>query len=173
MNWFRNPRFYADGLPGVGLLLLRVFIGYAMAMHGLPKMSSPFHWMDMMPNHPPAILQALGAAGEFFGGLGLMFGVLTPIAALGVMSTMFVATLAVMGMGPGPHYFIQPPGDKMGNSYESSATYFIFALTLFLTGPGLLSVDAFFAKYVLGRKPAPVAPASAPPAPPAAVTKTS
>ncbi|BCM92873.1 hypothetical protein IAD21_04757 [Abditibacteriota bacterium] len=162
MNWFRNPRFYADGLPGVGLLFLRLFIGYAMAMHGLPKMSSPFHWMDQMPNHPPALLQGLGAAGEFFGGMGLFFGALTSIAALGVMSTMFVATLAKIGMGTGPHYFIPPPGANQDSSYELSVVYFFFALTLFLTGPGLLSVDAFLAKYALGRKSAPVTPPSPP-----------
>lgn len=171
MNWFRNPRFYADGLPGVGLLFLRIFMGYAMAMHGMSKMSSPFHWMDMMPGHPPGFLQALGAAGEFFGGLGLLFGALTPIAALGVMSTMFVAWLFHMG-GPGPHYFIKPMGAQ-GDSYEDVASYFIFALTLFLTGPGLLSVDAFLAKYVLGRKTAPVAPSAPPSTPSATVVKTS
>jgi len=165
MNWLRNPRSYADGLPGVGLLLLRIFMGYAMAMHALPKMSSPFGWMDGMPgNHPPGFLQALGAAGEFFGGLGLMFGFLTPIAALGVMSTMFVAYLFHMG-GPGPHYFIKPEGVK-GDSYEDVGSYFIFALTLFLTGPGLLSIDAF----LFGRKHSAIAPSAPAPTAPAPVT---
>jgi len=175
MNWLRNPRFYPDGLPAVGLLLLRVFMGYAMAMHGLAKMSSPFHWMDgmaqMIPGFvpPPSILQALGAAGEFFGGLGLMFGLLTPIAALGVMGTMFVATLFILTHAPAPHYFIKPMGEKGGSDYESSATYFIFALTLFLTGPGLLSIDAF----LFGRKRVVAAPAVAPTPAPTAPVKTS
>jgi len=169
MNWLRNPRSYADGLPAVGLLFLRIFTGYAMAMHGMEKMSSPFHWMDGMAQKipgfvpPPGILQALGAAGEFFGGLGLMFGLLTPIAALGVMSTMFVAYLFHMGL-PGPHWMIETnQTPEKADKYGDVASFFVSALTLFLTGPGLLSIDAF----LFGRKrsvgapqtPAPTAPA--------------
>ena len=150
MKYFRNPRFYSDGTPGVGLLLLRAFLGYAMMMHSLGKIGHPFSWMDQgpQPSGVPGFLQALGAAGEFAGGLGLAFGLLTPIAALGVMSTMFVAVLFLLAHAPSPHYFIKPQGVKDGSDYESAAMYFIFALTIFLTGPGLLSVDAF----LFGRK---------------------
>jgi len=140
MNWLRNSRFYADGLPAVGLLFLRLVMGLGMVLHGWPKIQHPFGWMNAMPGHPPGLLQALGAAGEFAGGLGLIFGLLTPIAALGVMSTMFVAYLAHLG-GPGSLYFVKPMGAK-GGSYEDVASYFIFGLTLFLTGPGVLSLDA-------------------------------
>ncbi len=126
----------------MGLLFLRLFMGYAMMTHGFGKIQSPFHWMDKMPGHPPGILQALGAAGEFFGGMGLLFGALTPLAALGVMSTMFVAFLQNMS-GPGPHFLIKPPGAPEGaDVFEDVAFYFMGALTLFLTGPGLVSIDA-------------------------------
>ncbi|RYX81897.1 DoxX family protein [bacterium] len=154
MNWFRNPRFYADGLPGVGLLILRLWMGYAMAMHGLPKMSNPFGWMG--PN-VPGVLQGLAAAGEFFGGLGLLFGALTPIAAFGVMSVMFVATLSFFTNDVTPTYFVNMGPKVPGDNAEAPFVYFIFALTLFLTGPGLLSIDAFLAKYLLGRKTTPPA----------------
>ncbi len=168
MNYLRNPRAYADGLPGVGLLILRMFLGYAMMMHSLGKIGHPFSWMDGRgPSGVPGFFQALGAAGEFAGGLGLLFGLLTPIAAFGVMSTMFVATMFLLTHAPAPHYFIKPQDVKDGSDYESSAMYFIFALTLFLTGPGRLSVDAF----LFGRNrsaaavPKAVAPSPAPPAP--------
>lgn len=163
MNWFRNPKFYADGTPGVGLLILRLWMGYAMAMHGMGKIGNPFHWMDGFPNHPPAILQALAAAGEFFGGLGLLFGALTPLAALGVMSVMFVATLSFFTNNVTPTYFVNLGPQVPGDNAEAPFVYFIFALTLFLTGPGLLSVDAFLAKHVLGRKPKPVLTDGPPP----------
>ena len=140
MNWLRNTRSYADGLPAVGLLFLRFVMGLGMVLHGWPKIKNPFGWMNDFPGHPPGFLQALGAAGEFFGGLGLIFGLLTPIAALGVMSTMFVAYLAHLGR-PEPLYFVKPMGAK-GGSYEDVAFYFVCALTLFLTGPGVLSLDA-------------------------------
>ena len=162
MNWFRNPRFYADGLPGMGLLFLRMWMGYAIAMHGLGKMSAPFAWMG--PTGPHPILQGLAAASEFFGGIALFFGLLTPLAALAVMSVMFVATLG--NFLQGAQYFVKPSPMLPGKDSELSATYFIFALTLFLTGPGLLSIDAF----LFGRKRAVAPPAATAPTAAAPVT---
>ena len=144
MNRLRNSSFYPDGLPAVGLLFLRIFAGYAMAQHGLGKIQSPFSWMG--PDAPaPGILQALAAASEFFGGIALIFGVLTPLACFGIMSTMFVAILSHMGR----------PGAAMvggDNSWELAGLHFTVALTLFLTGPGVLSFDYF----VFGRRREPV-----------------
>lgn len=157
----------------MGLLFLRIFMGYAMAMHGMDKMSHPFGWMDQgpQPSGVPGFLQGLGAAGEFFGGLGLIFGLLTPIAALGVMSTMFVSMLFLLGM-PGPHYFMNAPmSSPKSASLEVNLAYFIFALTLFLTGPGLLSIDAFlFGRQRAVAAPAATAPTATPPVTP--VVKT-
>ncbi len=163
MNWLRNSRFYADGLPGMGLLFLRMWMGYAMAMHGMGKMSTPFGWMG--PDGPPPILQALAAASEFFGGIALFFGLLTPLAALAVMSVMFVATLSMFTNPVTPTTFIGMGPKAAGDNAESATTYFVFALVLFLTGPGLLSIDAF----LFGRKrPASAAPVAATPTAPVA-----
>lgn len=142
-NFFFNPRYYFNGPGAVGIFLLRVFVGYAMAVHGMGKIQAPFTWMNEMAEKtgtapPPGILQALAAVAEFFGGIALMFGLLTPLACLGVMCVMFVAILSTMMKGDSG--FISGPTVK--NSYELAAMYFLFALTLFLTGPGLLSVDA-------------------------------
>ncbi|HEX9995604.1 MAG TPA: DoxX family protein [Abditibacterium sp.] len=139
MNWLRNPKFYPDGLPGVGLLFLRIFAGYAMAQHGLPKISNPFNWMGPDAG-VPSILQALAAISEFGGGLALMFGAFTPLACLGIMSTMFVAALS--------HIMRGDPFIGRNGSWELAGIYFIIALTLLLTGPGRLSFDYF----VFGRK---------------------
>ncbi len=167
MNWLRNPRFYADGLPGMGLLFLRMWMGYAMAMHGLGKMSAPFNWMDKMPNHPPGFLQALAAASEFFGGIALFFGFLTPLAALAVMSVMFVATMAIFTNPVTPTTFINMGPQAGGDNAEPAMTYFVFALVLFLTGPGLLSIDAFlFGRKRAANAPVGTAPTAAPPVAP-------
>ena len=143
-NFFFNPRYYFNGPGAVGVLILRVFLGYAMASHGQGKIQNPFGWMGA--SGPPPILQALAAVSEFFGGLAIMFGVLTPLACLGVMSTMFVAMMTSW-LKPNP-YFVTPQGVKDPNSYESAAVYFFFALAIFLTGPGLLSVDAALTKMM-------------------------
>src|SRR5215471_9738673 len=45
--------------------------------------------------HIPALFAFLAIAGEFFGGLGLIFGFLTRIAALGIFTNMVVAIAMV------------------------------------------------------------------------------
>ncbi len=142
MNYLRNFRHYPDGLPAVGLLFLRIFVGYALAQYGLGKIANPFHWGDGFIAGTPPVLQALAAFSEFFGGLGLIFGAFFPLACWGVMCTMFVATLHNLNAG---EMLIDPKG---GDSSESSALYFVIALALFLIGPGLLSLDYF----LFGRK---------------------
>ena len=149
-NFFFNPRYYFNGPGAVGIFIMRVFLGYAMASHGQGKMLTPFSWMK--GSDVPGFLQALAAFSEFFGGLAIMFGVLTPLACLGVMSTMFVAILSHVMRGEA--YFVAPQGVKNANAYEDAAVYFFFALTVFLTGPGLLSVDAALTKMMGLRKSA-------------------
>ncbi|MBW3637216.1 MAG: DoxX family protein [Armatimonadetes bacterium] len=141
MKWLRNPDFYPNGLPAVGLLFLRIFTGYAMAQHGLGKIQNPFGWMGDAP--VPGFLQALAAASEFFGGIALIFGVLTPLACLGIMSTMFVAIMSMMMRGA-PMVAPKPSAP----SWEMAGLFFFITLALFMTGPGRLSVDYF----LFGRK---------------------
>ena len=148
-KFFFNPRYYFDGPGAVGILFLRVFLGYAMATHGLGKIQNPFGWMR--GSDVPGFLQALAAISEFFGGLAIMFGVLTPLACLGVMSTMFVAILTHLKQGNA--YFVAPQGVEGANSYEDAAFYFMFALAIFLTGPGLLSVDGALTRMMGLRGP--------------------
>lgn len=52
----------------LALLFLRLLMGVAFVLHGLPKIESPFSWMG--PEAPvPGIFQALAALAEFGGGL--------------------------------------------------------------------------------------------------------
>ena len=137
-DFFFKSRYYFNGPGAVGIFILRVFLGYAMATHGLGKIQSPggaFGWMGPQGPHP--ILQGIAALTEFFGGMAIFFGVLTPLACFGVMCIMFVAVLSSLLKGGA---FIGGPGVK--EDYELAGMYFLFSLMLFLTGPGLLSVDA-------------------------------
>ncbi len=145
-DFFFKSRYYFNGPGAVGIFIVRVFLGYAMAMHGLGKIQNPLGWMG--PSGPPPVLQALAAIAEFFGGMAILFGFLTPLACLGVMCVMFVAVLSSLLKGA---VFIGGPGIK--EDYELAAMYFLFALTLFLTGPGLLSVDAGLTK-LMGKRTA-------------------
>ena len=143
-NFFFHPRYYFHGPGAVGLFILRVIFGYAMAVHGLSKIQSPggpLGWMG--PNGPHPILQGIAALTEFFGGLAIMFGLLTPLACFGVMCIMFVAVLSSLLKGGA---LVGGSGAK--ENFELAAMYFLFALVIFLTGPGLLSVDAALTKLM-------------------------
>lgn len=127
---------FVSGRGAVGLLILRLVAGSALMLHGWPKIQHATSWMG--PTAPvPGFLQFLAAFSEFFGGLAFLTGLLTPIAALGVASTMLFALFAVHLKKGDP--FVDPHG---GSSFESALGYFAIAMTLMLTGPGRISLDA-------------------------------
>lgn len=128
---------FLSGTRAVGLLFLRLTMGTAMVLHSLTKITKPFAWMDR-PGQPPSpvpdILQALAALSEFGGGMALILGLLTPIAAFGIMCTMFVAAFSHIQRGD--------PFVGREGSWESAGLYFVLSLMVILTGPGILSLDA-------------------------------
>ncbi len=132
---------FVGGRIGIGLLVLRVVVGLGIAVHGFGKITNATGWMNQ-PGKPPAaipgFMQALAAMGEFFGGLGLLVGALTPIAALGVICTM-IGALLIAQLPAGHPWISMKPG---GDSWEDVGFYLFGALALMLAGPGLFSVDA-------------------------------
>ena len=136
VRWY--PAF-VRGPGAVGLLLLRVAMGAAFVLHGWPKIQHPFDWMG--PSAPvPGVLQALAALAEFGGGIALVVGLLTPLAALGIACTM--ATALGMVHVRMQHPFVGAPGQL---SSEPAVVYLAAALMFLLTGPGALSLDALLA----------------------------
>jgi putative oxidoreductase len=126
-------------LPSVALLLLRLVIGTAFMFYGSGKIMKPFNWM---PDSPiPGFLQALAAVSEFFGGLALIIGLLTPLAALGIAITMVVATgmLAFAMKLP----FVDLTG---GHGFDLPLTFLAVALVFVTLGAGKLSLDRLFFK---------------------------
>ena len=85
----------------------------------------------------PGFLQAAAALSEFGGGIGLILGLLTPLAPFFLACTMIVA----IGMHHLPHGdpFVNPKG---GPSFELAAGYLAAVLAVLLAGPGKLSLDA-------------------------------
>ncbi|MBV8600385.1 MAG: DoxX family protein [Candidatus Eremiobacteraeota bacterium] len=137
--------YLAPTLPGpasAGLLLVRLVVGLAFVFHGYPKIMNPTGWMG--PNaFAPEWLQAVAAVAEFAGGIAIMIGFLTRLAALALVADMLVAIVMVhvpqgapfVGMGPG-----HPA------SLELPLTYAAVMVLLVLAGAGTLSVDGSLAR---------------------------
>jgi putative oxidoreductase len=136
---------FVTGQGAVGLLLLRLVTGAAFMFHGWYKMQSPggpFGWMPTEA-HVPGALQGLAVLAEFGGGLGLILGLLTPLAALGIACTM-IAALAMVHLRLGHPFVAAQPGQP---SFELAAGYLANAVLFLLVGPGKLSLDGLlFAK---------------------------
>jgi putative oxidoreductase len=130
---------YCDTVGRIGstsLLLVRLVMGVAFVLHGWPKIQHPWAWMP--PESPvPGAFQALAAIAEFGGGMALVVGLLTRLAALGITTNMVVA----LGMVHLPHGdpFVSPTG---GRSFELAAIYLACALLFVILGPGRFSFDA-------------------------------
>ena len=118
----------------IALLLLRLVVGIAFAIHGFGKIQNPFGWAQGAPI--PGIFQGLAALAEFGGGIGLILGLLTPLAALGIAFTMLVATSMHMFVMHDP--FVNPTG---GSSFEPALNYLVVSILLIFVVPGRFSQD--------------------------------
>lgn len=128
-----------------GLLLLRIIAGLLFAGHGAQKL---FGWfggkgfeqhialMRKMNFHPAVLWGTLSACSEFFGGLGLVFGVLTPLAAAALLGPMLVAIIKV-------HWSKGLWASNGG--FEFPLLMGTAAFAIGLVGPGLYSIDRAFA----------------------------
>ncbi len=110
-------------------------MGVAFALHGWGKIQHAFDWMGPQAS-VPVVLQAAAALAEFGGGIALVFGLVTRLAALGIGSVM-VGALSLVHI---------PRGDSFvsvgGLSFELPAVYLACAVMFLLLGPGRLSADA-------------------------------
>ena len=142
---------FVVGRAALGLFVIRLVFGAAIALHGWPKFQHAFAWMG--PQAPvPGFLQALAALSEFGGGLALIFGLLTPLACLGLLCTMATAYFLVHFPAHNP-FVSNKPSDP---TFEPVAHFFAVALGVLFSGPGALSLDALlFGRRVGDRRLAP------------------
>jgi putative oxidoreductase len=124
---------------GTALLLLRIAVGIAFVLHGAPKMAHASTWMNAMPHHPPAFLQEAAAVAEFFGGVLLIAGLATRVAAALIAVDMIVA-IAIVHL-PAHTPLVTSHGDSM----ELPFVYLFGTAALIFAGPGRWSVDALIA----------------------------
>src|ERR1700733_2430428 len=85
------------------ITILRLVLGVVFFAHGAQKLLGWFGGYGFTgtmgfftgPMHIPAPFAVLAIAAEFFGGLGLILGLLTRVAAFGIAVNMLVAIVTV------------------------------------------------------------------------------
>lgn len=128
-------------LEPFALLILRVTVGIIMATHGWQKAQDPSQFagfLESMGLPFPHVLVYLPIAGELLGGLGLILGLLTPLAAFGVFCVMAVA-IGKVHLSNG--LMIK------NNGFEYPLTLLVVSLFFMIKGAGCLSLDALFCKH--------------------------
>ena len=129
-----------------GTTILRLILGVVFFAHGAQKMLGWFggHGFSATMGaftgamHIPAPFAFLAIAAEFFGGLGLIVGLLTRIAAFGIFCNMVVAILKVhLHNG----FFMNWTGTQKGEGYEYHLLVLAIAMFLMIRGGGAASVD--------------------------------
>ncbi len=130
-------------------LVVRLALGVIFCAHGAQKMlgwwgGSGFSGTveQFTKNGMPAPLAVLVIVAEFFGGLGVLFGALTRLAAFGIACVMVGAIFTVhLQYG----FFINwynVPGK--GHGIEANLAYLAMALSLMVSGAGALSIDGLW-----------------------------
>lgn len=133
---------------GLALLLVRFPLGLDMFVHGYQKVThipSTMRYFDgLNVPHPFAWLAIIA---EFCGGVGLMLGLLSRIAALGVGCTMVVAVfLRHLPYGYLMNWHGALPFGTEGYEYHTLAVG--MALAVMVAGAGALSVDSWISRQL-------------------------
>jgi putative oxidoreductase len=86
----------------------------------------------------PAPLTVLAMTAEVFGAVGLFFGFLSRVAALGVLVVMLIAPFANHLY---PHFFMNWTGRQAGEGFEYHLLAIALIVTILVRGAGALSLD--------------------------------
>jgi len=131
------------------LTVLRLVLGAVFVVHGAQKMLG---WFGGYGYHAtmagftgrgiPAFLAFLAIAAEFFGGIGLIVGLLSRVAALGILCNMVVAIAAVHAKFG---FFMNWAGNQKGEGYEYHLLAMAICFAIALKGSGALSLDRVIA----------------------------
>lgn len=126
--------------------ILRLVLGIVFFAHGAQKMLGWFggfgfsgtmgFFTGMM--HIPAALAFLAIAAEFFGGIGLILGFLTRIAAFGIGVNMLVAIMMVHHVFG---FFMNWSGAQKGEGIEFHLLVLAMVAFLMIRGAGAFSID--------------------------------
>lgn len=128
---------------GLEAVILRVPIGLILAAHGSQKLFAWFggyglegtgQWMASVGLNPGFVMALLAGSAEFFGGIALIMGLLTRLAAVINAFTMLVALFWVHW---GHGFFLDTHG------IEYALALFSASAALVLIGGGRYSLDRY------------------------------
>ena len=106
--------------------------------------------------HIPAVFAFLAIAAEFFGGLGLIFGLLSRAASFGIFCKMIVAVAMIHGRFG---FFMNWTGAQKGEGYEYHLLVLATTVVLMIRGAGAASVDRLLSpSRTTGSRPGPTLP---------------
>jgi putative oxidoreductase len=115
----------------LALILLRLAVGSLFVYHGYPKLTKMREGEWMKTIGMSTALVPFGGFVEFFGGLGLLVGLLTPI----------IAVLATLWMLSTTWFAKSKLKKKYFGGYELDITLLLAALALAFIGGGTFSLD--------------------------------
>ena len=128
------------------MTILRLVTGIVFFAHGAQKMLGWFGGYGFTGTmgfftgmlHIPTVFAFLAIAAEFFGGLGLIFGLFTRVAAFGISCNMIVAVAMVHHQFG---FFMNWTGAQKGEGYEYHLILLAALVVLMIRGAGAASVD--------------------------------
>src|SRR6266436_7834813 len=127
------------------LAIVRLALGIVIFAHGAQKLIG---WFGGYGFHAtmgyfaqqgiPPFFAFLAICAEFFGGLGLILGLLTRVAAFGILCNMIVAVAMVHHQFG---FFVNWTGAQKGEGYEYHLLALAITAFLIIRGAGAASVD--------------------------------
>ncbi len=142
-------------VPDHAITLLRLVLGVVFFAHGAQKALGWFGgpgWNATMGGFTahmgiPAPFAVLAICAEFLGGIGLIIGFLTRVAAFGIAVNMCVAVAMVHGPNG---FFMNWQGTQHGEGIEYHVLVLAMSIVLMVHGAGALSVDHALSARWLG-----------------------
>ena len=125
----------------VALLLARIIVGVVFMAHGAQKLFGAFGGPGLS-----AFVQMIGplgylvTIGEFFGGLGLVFGFLSRFSAASIIIIMLGAVTTVHSKFG---FFMNWAGNQAGEGFEYHLLAIGALLPIVIAGPGRFAVGRF------------------------------
>ncbi|HET7748061.1 MAG TPA: DoxX family protein [Terriglobales bacterium] len=132
------------------LTIVRLVLGVVFLAHGAQKMLGWFGGYGFSATMAffehggiPAVFAFLVIAAEFFGGIGLLLGFLTRVAAFGITCNMLVA-IATLHHRFG--LFMNWTGQQKGEGFEFHLLVLAITFLIMVRGAGALSLDRLLSR---------------------------